>query len=138
MDCQDVVFLPCGARFYTTFLKSCGGGKSLRTTTHLKTVVGGKQEHAPCKVLSPKQIVFIASFKSRGDYKTVTELRLIYPISIFGTLENLRWLCLSVLLLHLFSYSSCNVDYFVAIGNVHYVMILLSVLNCFLCELLVI
>ena len=59
MDFQDVEFLPSRARFSTTFLKNCGRGESLRTTTCPKTVVGGKQSHAPCKILSLKQNVFL-------------------------------------------------------------------------------
>ena len=37
--------------FSTTFLKNCGRGESLWTTTCLRTVFGGKQGHAPCKFL---------------------------------------------------------------------------------------
>ena len=46
---QDVSFLPSWATFFTTFLINCGGGESLRTTTCLGTVVGGRQGHAPCE-----------------------------------------------------------------------------------------
>ena len=35
------------ASAYTTFLKYCVHGESLRTTTCLENVVGGKQRHAP-------------------------------------------------------------------------------------------
>ena len=43
MGFQDVAFLSSRASFYTTFLKNCGSGESLMTTTCLKNVVGGKQ-----------------------------------------------------------------------------------------------
>ena len=46
---QDVAFLPSLACFFpTTFLEYCGRGEFLGTTTCFKTVVGGKQGHAPC------------------------------------------------------------------------------------------
>ena len=40
MGFQDMAFLPSRGRFSTTFLKNCGRGKSLGTTTCLKAVVG--------------------------------------------------------------------------------------------------
>ena len=48
---QDVAFLPTRACFGTTFLETEGRDESLRTTMCLKTVVGGKQGHVPCKAL---------------------------------------------------------------------------------------
>ena len=42
MGLQDVAFLPSRASFYTTFLKNCGRGEILGTTTCHKTVVGDK------------------------------------------------------------------------------------------------
>ena len=59
MGFQDVVFLPLCASFYTTFLKNCGRCESLVTTTCLKTVVVGKQGHAPCKILLLQQSLFL-------------------------------------------------------------------------------
>ena len=59
MGFQDVAFLPSRASFSTTFLKSYGRGESLVTTTCLKTVVGGKQGHAPCKILLLQQSLFL-------------------------------------------------------------------------------
>ena len=47
----DVAFLPPRASFSTTFPKNCGRGGNLGTTTCLKNVVGGKQGHAPCRIL---------------------------------------------------------------------------------------
>ena len=55
MGVQDVAFLLSRASFVTTFLKDCGRGESLATTTCLNTVVGGKQGHALCKVLLLQQ-----------------------------------------------------------------------------------
>ena len=61
MDFQDVVFLPSQATFYTTFLTNCGRGESPGTTTRLKTVVGGKQGHAPCRMISLHKASFCVS-----------------------------------------------------------------------------
>ena len=58
MAFQDVSFLPCRASFSTTFLKNCDSGESLGTTTCLKTAVGGKQGHAPSKILTFQQSIF--------------------------------------------------------------------------------
>ena len=40
MGILDLAFLPSLASFSTTFLKYCGRGESLGTTTCLKTAVG--------------------------------------------------------------------------------------------------
>ena len=45
------------------------------TTTCLKTVVGGKQGHAPCKILSLQQSTFFVSVEFHGDHKAVTKMR---------------------------------------------------------------
>ena len=58
IEFQDVAFLPSLASFSTTCKENCGRGESLGITTCLKTVVGGKQGHAPCKVL----LLHITSF----------------------------------------------------------------------------
>ena len=42
---QDIEFLPSRASFFATFLKNCGRGGSLSTTTCIQIVVGGKQGH---------------------------------------------------------------------------------------------
>ena len=55
MDIQDVPFLPSGASSSNTYLRTCGGGESLRTTTCPKTVAGVNQEHAPGKILLLQQ-----------------------------------------------------------------------------------
>ena len=52
---QDAAFLPSRASVSTTFLKNCGRDDGLRTTTCLTTVVGDKQGHAPCKIISLQQ-----------------------------------------------------------------------------------
>ena len=46
----DVAFLPSWASFSTTFHANCCRGESLWTTTCLKTEVGVKQWHVPCKI----------------------------------------------------------------------------------------
>ena len=61
MGFQDVEFLPPGASFTPHFIKNSGRGESLRTATCSKTVVGGKQGQAPCRILSLKQSFFFVS-----------------------------------------------------------------------------
>ena len=75
---QDVVFLPSGASFSTTFLKNCGRGESLGSTTCLNAVVGvskgmlsveyscsnkncgwGNQGHALCRILLLQQKLWL-------------------------------------------------------------------------------
>ena len=58
MSFQDVAFLSSQASFSTTFLKNCGSGECLWTTTCLKTMVEGKQGHACCKILSLHEAPF--------------------------------------------------------------------------------
>ena len=48
MGFQDEAFLSSRACFSTTFLKNCGRGECLGTTSCLRTMVGGKQGHVPC------------------------------------------------------------------------------------------
>ena len=56
----DIVFFSI---YYdsATFLKNCGRGECLGTTKCARTVVGGKQGHAPCKILLPQQSIFCIS-----------------------------------------------------------------------------
>ena len=75
MGFQDVAFLPSRASYSSTFLNNCGRGKSLGNTTCLKTAVGCKQGHAPCKIFSLQQNLFVVSVEFHGDHKTVTKLR---------------------------------------------------------------
>ena len=49
MGFQDVVFLSSRASFSTTFLKNCGRGESLGTTTYLKAFVGLSKGILPVK-----------------------------------------------------------------------------------------
>ena len=77
---RDVAFLPSIASFYTTFLKHCGRGESLGTITCLKTVVGGKQGHVPCKIFMLQQSLFLVSVEFNGDHKTYkVEVNLANP-----------------------------------------------------------
>ena len=66
---MGMMYLTSQACFSTTFLKNCCRGDSLRTTTCPKTVFGGKQWHAPCKILSLQQSFFMSS-EFHGDHKT--------------------------------------------------------------------
>ena len=68
MRFHDVVSRPYQARSSTTFLKKCGRGESLTTTTCLKPLVGGR--HATCKIHLLQQILFSVPVKFNGDHKT--------------------------------------------------------------------
>ena len=62
MNFMDVALLPSRANFSTTFLKNCGRGEILVSTTYLITVVGDRQRHAPCKILLLQQsLIFCVS-----------------------------------------------------------------------------
>ena len=56
MGYQDVTSCASSS---TTFPKNSGRGESLGITTHPKTVVGGKQGHAPSKILLLQQSLFV-------------------------------------------------------------------------------
>ena len=95
MRLQDVAFLPSKASLPTMFLKHCGRGESLGTITCLKTVVGGKQGHALCKILSLQQSPFLVSVECHGDRKTVIKMRQnlatlsVEDVTGFKTVESL-------------------------------------------------
>ena len=61
MSFHDAVCLPSRASFSATFLKNCGRGEVLRTTTYPITVGGGKQGHAACKIHLFQQIILFVS-----------------------------------------------------------------------------
>ena len=66
MGFQVDVFLSSRASFPPHFLK---------IVVEVKTLVGGKQWHAPCKMRSLQQSFFVVSVEFHGDHKTVTMLR---------------------------------------------------------------
>ena len=77
--------MPSWAALSTTFLKKYGTVESLVTTTCHETVVGGKQGHAPCKILLLHQsftsihsfipsITFSMPVKFYGDHETDTKM----------------------------------------------------------------
>ena len=68
----------------TTFLRKCGWGESLGTTTCPMNVFGGKQGYSPCKMLLLQQGLSFGSAEFHGDHKTVTKLRWIWPLSVLG------------------------------------------------------
>ena len=43
----------------------------MKTTTCLNTVVGGKQGHAPCRILALQQFIFSVSVVCHGGHKAV-------------------------------------------------------------------
>ena len=53
-----IIVIHISTHYSTTFRKQCGGGECFETTTCPRTEVGGKQGHAPCKVLSLEQSLF--------------------------------------------------------------------------------
>ena len=55
MGFNDVASMPSQSSFSTTVPKSCDRSESLRITTCSKTVVAGKQGHAPCILLLLQQ-----------------------------------------------------------------------------------
>ena len=71
----DVAFLPSRAISFTTFLKNCGRGESLGTTTCPKTVARGNQRHATCNICLLQQGLCFVSVDFCGDHKTVTKIR---------------------------------------------------------------
>ena len=69
MSFQDVAFLP------PLELDRGGRGESLRTATYLKTVVGGKQGHAPCKVFPLQQSLFLSQSNLMEIIRLLTRMR---------------------------------------------------------------
>ena len=59
--------------FSTTYLKNCGGGEGLRTTTCLKAVVGVSKVMLPVKYVCPNKASFV-SIKFNGDNKAEVNL----------------------------------------------------------------
>ena len=85
---QDVAFPPLQASYNTTFLRHCGGGKSLGTTTCLRTVAGVDKGMLPVKyVCSTKASLLSVNFQR--DYNTST-MRYIWPPSVLGSLPDLK------------------------------------------------
>ena len=67
---QDVAFPHCRANFPTIFLENYGRGECLETTTCLRTVFGGKQVLAPCKML----LLHNASFLCQSNLMEIMRL----------------------------------------------------------------
>ena len=91
MGYRDEEFLSSRANFLTTFLKHCRSGEGLRTTKCLRTVVGVKQGHATCEVLSLQQSLFYvscASWRSLHCHKSEVNLVTccLWDITRFQTL----------------------------------------------------
>ena len=74
MGFQDVALLPSTASFYTNYQKNCGGGKSLRTTTCLKTEVVGKKGCSLQNTFTPSMTLSVL-VEFHRDHNTVTKLR---------------------------------------------------------------
>ena len=61
MSFNDVAFVPSRATFAATFLKNCGVGENLRTTTCIKTVVGVSKGVLPVKYFRSNKASFCVS-----------------------------------------------------------------------------
>ena len=66
---QDVAFLPSRASFYTTFLKYCGRGESLGTTTCLKAVVRVSRDMLSVRYFCSMKPLFVP-VEFNGCHKT--------------------------------------------------------------------
>ena len=53
-------------------------------------MVGGKQGHVPCEILSLQQSLLFRSVDYYGDHKAVTKLWSIRPPPVLGTLPNYK------------------------------------------------
>ena len=73
------------------------------TTTCPKTVVGGKQGHAPCKISLLQESLFLASVEFYGGHKT--EVNLATHILLYITGFNIA---VCVYLSHLTCPRKCN------------------------------
>ena len=74
MGFQHVEFMPFGESFFTTFLKTCGRGESLGTTTCPKTVVWVSKGMLPVKYACSNKASFV-TVKFYGYHMTATEMR---------------------------------------------------------------
>ena len=98
------------ATFSTTFLKNCGRGESLKTTTCVKTVVGGKQGHAPCEILSLYKTSFFVSIKFNGDHTTAYKDTVKFGHPFLGVLTDIKqWSMSSIGIPHGLG-ESCNLQ----------------------------
>ena len=97
MGFQDVAFLHSKSSFSTTFLKNRGRGESLVTTTCLKTLVKGKQKHAPVKYFCFNKAPFIGSVELHGDDENVAKMRQNLATSVLGIRQGLKQWCLFIL-----------------------------------------
>ena len=72
VDCQDVVFLSSRATFYAAYLRHCGRGEGLMSTTCVRTVVGVSKGMLPVRHLHSNIASCCVSCQFLGDHKTVT------------------------------------------------------------------
>ena len=77
------------ASFCTTFNKKCGRAEDLGNATCPKSVVGGKQVHACCKICLHQQIMFLCLLNI-SKIMTVTTPRRIWPRSTSVDITQLK------------------------------------------------
>ena len=95
MCSQELALLLQRASFTTTFLKNCGRGERLITTTCPKAVVVGKQGNTPCKIILPHQI-WTSHLQRIQNYAARVIFRLPMSSSITIHLKSLHWLPVKV------------------------------------------
>ena len=66
------------------FVQNQYRGFGLRTTICPRTVVGGKEGHVHCKVLSLQQDIFFVSAEIHGVYRTVLWMLQTWLLSVVG------------------------------------------------------
>ena len=69
MSFQDV------SSFSTSFINNCGRDESLGIMTCLKTVVGGRQGHAPCRVFMLHKASLLCQLNFMEIIKLLTKMR---------------------------------------------------------------
>ena len=88
MSFQDVAFLPSKASFSSTFLRNNGRGEGFCITRCAKTVVGGKQGHAPCRILLLQQSLFLCQSNLMEIMILLQRLSKICSPSVLGILPD--------------------------------------------------
>ena len=92
-------------------------------------MVGGKQGHAPCKILLLQQILLLVSVGFHGDYETVTEVSLV-TLRFGGFGRSARPSASQCIVPALPSWSSCPTSYTLWLGlwahNLQYIIELVA------------
>ena len=77
------------ATSHTTFLKDCGRGEGLRTTTCLRTVVVGRQGQAACKIILLHEASLSCQLNLMEIIRPLSKMRLnVATVSFQITLQD--------------------------------------------------